>query len=79
MTAGRTPNTHHVVPNRDGCWDVKRRGSNRSSGHFDTKREAVNRGREISLNAGTELKIHNLNGKISGSDSHGNGPFPPPG
>lgn len=79
MTVGRTPNTHHVVPNRNGGWDVKRGGSNRSSGHFDTKREAVERGREISRNAGTELKIHNLNGRISGSDSHGNDPFPPPG
>lgn len=79
MAASKTSGTHHVVPNKNGGWDVRRGGSNRSSGHFNTKDEAVRRGREISQNAGTELKIHNLDGKISGSDSHGNDPFPPPG
>ncbi|HID31260.1 MAG TPA: DUF2188 domain-containing protein, partial [Desulfobacterales bacterium] len=44
---------------------------------FDTKREAVNRAREISRNQRTELIIHNRNGKISSCDSHGNDPCPP--
>jgi len=79
MTAGKKPGTHHVVPNSDGGWDVRRGGAARASGHFDKKREAVDRGREISRNAETELKIHNRDGKISGSDSHGNDPFPPKG
>lgn len=30
---------HHVVPNPDGGWDVKRENAKRSSGHYDTKRE----------------------------------------
>jgi hypothetical protein len=35
------PETHHVVPNPTGGWDVKRGGAKRASGHFDTKREAI--------------------------------------
>jgi hypothetical protein len=27
----------HVVPNKDGGWDVKQSGGKRSSGHFNTK------------------------------------------
>jgi len=70
---------HHVVPNSDGGWDVKRSGSDRASRHFDTKHEAEHKGREISQNQKTELVIHNKDGKISRSDSHGNDPFPPKG
>ncbi len=42
--------SHHVVPNADGGWDVKKGGSSRASGHFDTKQEAIDAGREISRN-----------------------------
>lgn len=72
-------NTHHVVPNPKGGWDVKRGGSDRASGHFDKKQDAIDAGREISRNQGTELKIHNRDGTISQSDSHGNDPNPPKG
>lgn len=74
MSKKSTPGTHHVVPNPAGGWDVRRGGADRSSGHFDTKTPAVARGREISRNAGTELKVHNRNGQISQSDSHGRDP-----
>lgn len=70
---------HHVVPNPESGWDVKRNGADRVSGHFDTKQEAVQKGREISQHQKTELVIHNMDGKISGSDSHGNDPYPPNG
>ena len=75
----RGPETHHVVPNPKGGWDVKRGGADRASSHHDTKQNAVDRGREISRNQNTELRIHNRDGRISGSDSHGNDPFPPEG
>ncbi|MES9895815.1 MAG: DUF2188 domain-containing protein [Candidatus Thiodiazotropha endolucinida] len=71
--------THHVVPNQKGGWDVKKGGSNRASVHTETKSEAIKIARQISKNQNTELKIHNLNGRISGSDSHGNDPHPPKG
>jgi len=71
--------SHHVVHNPDGGWDVKRSGSSRSSGHFRTKQAAINAGREISRNQGTEFVIHGVDGKIQRKDSHGNDPFPPRG
>ncbi|TCL62518.1 uncharacterized protein DUF2188 [Rhizobium sp. BK251] len=71
---GKGGTTHHVVPDPDRGWNVKRGGASRSSGHFDTKQEAVDRAREISRNANSELKIHNQDGKIAQSDSHGNDP-----
>lgn len=69
----------HVVPNPDGGWDIKQSGGKRSSGHFDTKQEAVDRGREISRNQSTEFVVHNKDGQIRGKDSHGNDPYPPKG
>lgn len=71
--------THHVVHNPNGGWDVKRGGAGRSSGHFETKQEAVNAGRIISQNQKTEFVIHGTNGRIQSSDSHGNDPCPPRG
>lgn len=70
-------NEHHVVPNPNGGWDVERSGGQKASVHTDTKQEAINRGREISRNQGTEFVIHNQNGQISQKDSHGNDPCPP--
>lgn len=69
----------HVVPNSEGGWDIKQSGGQRSSGHFDTKQEAVDRARKISRNQGNELVIHNKDGKISQKNSHGNDPYPPKG
>ena len=75
----RGPKTHHVVPDKDGGWNVKRAGARRSSSYHSTKRAAIDRAREISRNQGTELRIHNKDGKIAKSDSHGGDPFPPKG
>ncbi|GGD84211.1 DUF2188 domain-containing protein [Citromicrobium bathyomarinum] len=71
------PKSHHVVPNPSGGWDVKRGGASRASTHHDTKREAIDRGRDISRNQNSEFRIHNRDGKIARSDSHGNDPCPP--
>ena len=69
--------THHVVPNPDGGWDVKRGGAERSSRHYGTKKDAEDAGRVISRNQRTELVIHGKDGKIQRKDSHGNDPHPP--
>ena len=71
--------THHVVHNPNGGWDVKRGGGQRSSGHYETKQQAVDAGRKISQNQKTDLVIHGMNGRIQSSDSHGNDPCPPKG
>jgi len=72
-------NSHHVVPNPNGGWDVKRGGASRASSHHETKQDAVDRGREISRNQGTEFRVHNRDGQIANSDSHGRDPYPPKG
>lgn len=73
-------NTHHVTYDKTADdWRVTRGGADRAAGRFDTKQQAIDAGREISRNQGTELKIHNMDGKIAQSDSHGNDPHPPKG
>jgi hypothetical protein len=71
-------NQHHVVPRGDN-WAVEKAGSERASAILPTKKEAVDVGREISRNQGTELKIHDKKGRIKQSDSHGHDPHPPEG
>ena len=73
------PDTHHVVPNPDGGWDVKRGGGQRAISHHDLKRDAIDAARKVSRNQRTELRIHNKDGRIARNDSHGNDPYPPPG
>ena len=68
------------MANKDkGGWGIKQSGGQRSSGHFNTKNDAVDRARTISQNQTTELTIYNKDGKISEKDSHGNDPYPPQG
>ena len=69
--------THHVVPDSDGGWNVRRGGASRASGHFDTKREAEDFARVVSINQNSELLIHGRDGKIQRADSHGGDPCPP--
>jgi len=71
--------SHHVVPDPDGGWNVRRGGADRISGHFRTKADAVDAARQISRNQRTELFIHGQDGQIQARDSHGNDPFPPKG
>ena len=73
------PKTHHVVPSREGGWEVKRGGAQRASSHHDTKQQAIDSARQVSQNQGTELRIHNKDGRIASSDSHGHDPYPPKG
>lgn len=73
-------NRRHVTPNPDGGWDVRKPGAERSSGHFDTQGEAIDRAHEIvSRSGGGEVTIHGRDGRIRDSDtvSPGNDPNPP--
>lgn len=71
--------SHHVVPAPNGGWNIKKGGADRASAHNETKAKAIDIARKISKNQGSELVIHNKNGRISQSDSHGNDPYPPRG
>lgn len=73
------PKSHHVVPNPSGGWDVKRGGAQRATSHHETKQQAIDSGRSVSRNQSTELRIHNKDGRIASSDSHGGDPHPPKG
>ena len=68
----------HVVPQGQG-WAVKGAGAVKATELFTTKAPAVERGREIARNQGTELVIHGRDGVIQSKDSHGNDGFPPKG
>jgi hypothetical protein len=60
----------YVMPNKSGGWDVIKEDHQRSSGHFATKKEALDRGREIVRNAGGgELRIANRQGRFIDSDT----------
>lgn len=68
----------HVVPHDEG-WAVRGAGSRRASSVHQTQQEAINAGREIASNQGTELFIHGRDGRIRERDSHGHDPFTPKG
>ncbi|MGE6429946.1 DUF2188 domain-containing protein [Serratia sp. NPDC078593] len=44
-----------------------------------TQQEAIDAGRTIAQNQGSELVIHRPNGQIRDKDSHGKDPYPPKG
>jgi hypothetical protein len=72
----------HVVPAKDGGWDVRAPHARRASAHADTQADAIDRGCAIVHNAGGgELLIHGRDGKIRQKDTiePGNDPYPPAG
>ena len=68
----------HIVP-RNGQWAVRGEGNERVTRIVPTQSEAINIGREIAINQGSELFIHRPNGQIRERNSYGNDPFPPEG
>jgi uncharacterized protein YdaT len=68
----------HVVPS-GGKWSVRRAGSSKASGTYETQREAVERAREIAQNQQTELYVHGRDGRIRERSSFGKDPYPPKG
>ena len=68
----------HVVPHDNG-WAVRGAGSQRATSVHSTQQQAIDAGRAISQNQGSELLIHGRNGQIRARDSHGIDPYPPKG
>ncbi|KTC91217.1 DUF2188 domain-containing protein [Fluoribacter dumoffii] len=64
---------HHVVHNVQGGWDIEQT-HNSSILHFKSKKEAVDKARELSKKEHTELVIHDKYGRIETKDSHGHDP-----
>lgn len=69
----------HTVPLKGGGWGNRSEGASRVPKAYPTKAEAQAAGRETAMRRGTEHVIHNLDGKIGGSNSYGNDPYPPKG
>lgn len=76
-SGGKDGGDYRVTPTGDGDWRLRRDGSERSSGIFDTQGEAADRGRGLARDAGVDLVIHGRDGKIRSKDSYGNDPNPP--
>lgn len=71
-------NVYDVSPGKDG-WGVERRGAQRASGHFDTKKEAVERGRELASKQKGRLVVHKQDGTIQEERTYRKDPYPPKG
>ena len=65
--------SHHILPHGEG-WAVKKGGATRASRVFETKKAAVDYGREVSRRQRSELVLHDREGSIRNADSHGNDP-----
>ena len=57
----------------------KGEGNSRATAMRDTQKEAIDVGRGIAQNQGSEFVVHGRDGQIRDKDSHGRDPFPPPG
>ena len=62
-----------VGPHPEG-WQVKRPHAERASNVFDTKQEAIDRGRELAKKTDGELVIQRSDGPIGQKDSEGHDP-----
>jgi len=67
----------HVVPGKDGGWDIKKENSERASRHMDTKAEASQVARDQGRREKTEVITHTKDGRIQKRESYGNDPNPP--
>jgi len=65
-----------VTPRPDG-WAVKTDGASRAAKVTSTQKEAIDIGKRIAQNQGTDLTIHGRDGKIRSKDSYGPDPNPP--
>jgi hypothetical protein len=71
-------NVYDVSPRESG-WGVERRGASRASGRFDTKEQAVQRGRELAKGQKGRLVIRKQDGTIQEERTYRKDPYPPPG
>ena len=69
----------HVIPHKDGGWQVKGAGNERATARTTTQGEAIRIAKSIATNQRSEVVIHGENGRIREKNSYGNDPFPPKG
>ena len=69
----------HITPHPNGGWQVKGADNSKATVVTSTQGEAIKIGREIAKNQGSELFVHNKQGRIRERNSYGNDPCPPKG
>ena len=72
-------NSIHITPHKDGGWQVKTAGASKAAKRTSTQQEGIAFGTEQAKRNGSELYIHNKQGRIREKNSYGNDPFPPKG
>lgn len=72
------PKNQYVVRNGNG-WGVRGEGNSRLTARYDTQAQAIEHGRSIARNQGSELRIQGADAKFREAWSYGNDPFPPKG
>jgi hemerythrin superfamily protein len=66
---------YRVKPTPTGRWVVARKGAARASATFDTKSDAVARGKELAKRGGSgQLVVHGRDGRIQNEFTYGDGP-----
>lgn len=64
----------------DAGWQLKERGAQRAVGTYDTKDQAVSRGRAVAGSQDkAQLIIRGLDNKIQTEHTYGSDPYPPKG
>ena len=69
----------HVLPHKNGGWQVKGAGNSKATVRTTTQKEAQKIARDIAKNQGSEVVVHGRDGRIRDKNSYGNDPFPPKG
>jgi uncharacterized protein YdaT len=68
----------HVVKHPAG-WAVKKEGAQRASQVTQTQKQAIDAGRQVAKQEGSELVVHGRDNLIRQKDSFGRDPHPPKG
>ncbi|MFN3857310.1 MAG: DUF2188 domain-containing protein [Caulobacter sp.] len=68
----------YVVRSGEG-WAVRGEGNSRVTSRHDTQAAAIQHGREIAMNQGSELRIQGRDSRFREAWSYGNDPHPPKG
>jgi uncharacterized protein YdaT len=71
---------YHVVPHKEGGWDVRAEGAKRAAAHTGTKQDAVDRAKELAKSQQpSQVKIHGQDNKIQTEHTYKDDPNPPKG
>jgi len=70
----------YVSPTDKGEWSVKTQGAQRAIRNFETKKEAVDFGKQVAKGADLgQLKIQKQDGTLQTEHTYGSDPHPPKG